>query len=131
MNNFEDVESNAVEGESLGAGAQGASAACGEEDDECREGVGGEYEKDGVEESEEMECGSEGEPDPDFMKTLTDPGKPTQAEIDRHNVNHLPFRSWCPQCVAGRARDRPHKHDSHEDRQISAAYWNCLGCGKY
>ena len=24
---------------------------------------------------------------------------PTQAEVDRHNLTHLPFRNWCPHCM--------------------------------
>ena len=36
-------------------------------------------------------------------------GKPTEAEIRAHRVSHLPFRDWCPECVAGRAKDWPHK----------------------
>ena len=42
-------------------------------------------------------------------KPMRDPGAPTQAEIDAHNVTHLPFRAWCPACVAGKSRDRPHR----------------------
>ncbi len=35
-----------------------------------------------------------------------DPGAPTQAERDAHNTTHLPFRSWCDECVQGR-KDAP------------------------
>jgi hypothetical protein len=35
-----------------------------------------------------------------------DPGAPTQAERDAHSATHLPFRSWCDECVQGR-RDAP------------------------
>ena len=34
---------------------------------------------------------------------------PSKEEVRRHNITHLPYRSWCPQCVAGRCRDDPHK----------------------
>ncbi len=34
--------------------------------------------------------------------------KPSQEEIDRHNATHIPFRNWCPFCVAGKAKDNPH-----------------------
>ena len=33
--------------------------------------------------------------------------KPSAEEIRKHNLTHLPFRSWCPICVAARARDDP------------------------
>ena len=35
---------------------------------------------------------------------------PMQAEIDRHRITHLPYRSWCPECVEGFAREGAHKH---------------------
>jgi hypothetical protein len=38
-----------------------------------------------------------------------DPGAPTQAMRDAHEATHLPFRSWCAECVHGR-RDAPPHH---------------------
>ena len=35
-------------------------------------------------------------------KALAQPLLPTTAEVEAHNVSHLPFRSWCPHCVRGR-----------------------------
>ena len=29
------------------------------------------------------------------------PYTPTQQEIDDHMTTHLPYRAWCPHCVAG------------------------------
>jgi hypothetical protein len=37
-----------------------------------------------------------------------DPGAPTQAERDAHSATHLPFRSWCDECVQGRRDAPPH-----------------------
>ena len=34
---------------------------------------------------------------------------PSEEEVRAHNVSHLPFRDWCPDCVAGRAKDWPHR----------------------
>ena len=34
--------------------------------------------------------------------------KPSQEEVDRHELTHLPFRSWCQHCVFGRAKNDPH-----------------------
>ncbi len=31
---------------------------------------------------------------------------PCQDEINRHNAAHLPFRSWCPHCVKGKAKGK-------------------------
>ena len=39
-------------------------------------------------------------------KLLQDHGAPSAAEVDRHCVTHMPYRSWCPVCVEGRARDK-------------------------
>ena len=34
---------------------------------------------------------------------------PTQAEVDRHNLTHLPFRNWCPHCMRGRGKEAPRR----------------------
>ena len=36
-------------------------------------------------------------------RILHDPGQPTQTQLEDHRVDHLPYRSWCPECVAGKA----------------------------
>jgi hypothetical protein len=48
-------------------------------------------------------------------KTLRDPGAPTPAEVERHNVTHMPYRSWCPACVEGKARDKHHSLNDEQD----------------
>jgi hypothetical protein len=54
--------------------------------------------------------------DPKLMK---DPGAPSPAEVERHNTTHMPYRSWCPICVEGRARDKPHhRHDGQDEKSI-------------
>ena len=35
------------------------------------------------------------------------PKLPSDAEVAAHNLTHLPYRSWCPHCVAAR---RPKSH---------------------
>jgi hypothetical protein len=42
-------------------------------------------------------------------------GKPTAEELRAHRVSHLPFRDWCPECVAGRAKDWPHLQRGPEE----------------
>ena len=50
----------------------------------------------------------QGEEAPDVPR-VRDPGEPTQNEIDVHaQTGRANFRSWCPHCVRGRARDGPH-----------------------
>ena len=46
---------------------------------------------------------------------LRDPGAPTAIEIDTHNVTHLPYRAWCPSCVAGKAANRAHRKMENYD----------------
>ena len=52
----------------------------------------------GVEESQEEHC-------PNIKKTEV---KPSEEEVQRHNATHVPYRSWCPYCVAGKAKAPPH-----------------------
>lgn len=40
---------------------------------------------------------------------VKDPGKPSGKEIEEHNATHLPYRSWCPICVRGRAVGIAHR----------------------
>ncbi len=47
-----------------------------------------------------------------------DPGRPTQREIDEHNVSHTPYRSWCPHCVKGQAVSSPHRGRSHREESL-------------
>ena len=35
---------------------------------------------------------------------LQDPRKPSEEEVKEHELTHLPFRSWCKHCVAGKSR---------------------------
>ena len=49
-------------------------------------------------------------------RTITRPTAPTQEEIDRHYVDHLPYRDWCPYCVEAFGRERAH-HSHHTDER--------------
>ena len=47
---------------------------------------------------------------------IADVCKPSEAEINMHNLTHLPFRDWCPYCVQGKAVSYPHiKRKQKED----------------
>ena len=35
--------------------------------------------------------------------------RPTEEEVRKHKATHLPFRDWCPECIAGAANDWPHR----------------------
>ena len=43
------------------------------------------------------------------VRAAPDPGEPSREERARHELTHLPFRSWCADCVSGRAPDDPHR----------------------
>ena len=49
-------------------------------------------------------------------KHIRDIRTPTQAEVDRHNLTHLPFRNWCPHCMKGRGKEAPHIVDRRGGR---------------
>ena len=39
---------------------------------------------------------------------MSEPVVPTAAQIAAHNISHLPYRSWCPYCVAARRPNNRH-----------------------
>ena len=47
-------------------------------------------------------------------KVFESPPMPTQAEIDRHRITHLPYRCWCPECVEAFGREKPHTRTQGE-----------------
>ena len=49
-------------------------------------------------------------------RVMKDPGQPSKEEIDEHNIDHTPYRSWCPSCVRARAIGTPHKARRDEQR---------------
>jgi hypothetical protein len=49
--------------------------------------------------------------------TLRSPVRPSAEDIATHNLNHLPYRNWCPVCVAAKAReDAPRGLQDTENR---------------
>ena len=50
---------------------------------------------------------------------LPDPGQPTQSQIEEHRIDHLPYRSWCAECVSGRATGEPHRKRHEDTRGVS------------
>ena len=42
-------------------------------------------------------------------RTLRTPEPPRDAARMAHNATHVPFRDWCPICVASRGRSSPHR----------------------
>ena len=56
----------------------------------------------GAEEEENIVADEE---EPEGIRVAPDPGAPSQSEIDKHAVLHIPFRNWCPWCVRGKCRE--------------------------
>ena len=49
-------------------------------------------------------------------RKMLDPKLPSQREVDEHCLTHLPYRNWCPRCVAGKGKAAPHfKRKSRND----------------
>ena len=43
------------------------------------------------------------------VKALPQPNVPSKEEYDRHQLTHIPYRSWCPHCIRGRGKNAAHK----------------------
>ena len=59
-------------------------------------------------------------------RPLPNPVLPDQAEIARHNIDHLPYRSWCRACVSGRGRALPHRRVDGQRRIPTLAFDYCF-----
>ena len=45
------------------------------------------------------------------------PPGPTAEELDKHELTHVVFRSWCKHCISSRAKEDPHRSvATHEGR---------------
>ena len=55
---------------------------------------------------------------------VTTPKEPGAVERSRHELTHMPCRSWCFSCVAGRGTDDPHhKSDGYSGKNVLGRYW--------
>ena len=51
-------------------------------------------------------------------RVLPTPHLPTQSERMAHRITHLPYRSWCPECVEAFAREQAHKASALSEREF-------------
>lgn len=58
--------------------------------------------------------------------SLPNPELPSQSEIDGHNIDHCPYRTWCRFCVEGRAREMAHRLQDQSVRKISTVSFDYL-----
>ena len=52
----------------------------------------------------------------ELPKTIQVDKRPSKEEVERHNVTHLPYRSWCRHCVRGKAKRRAHRKRMRKER---------------
>ncbi len=52
-----------------------------------------------------------------------DPGQPTEKDVEEHrDAAHLPYRNWCPECVAGRGTGEQHRKSPEESKVPTIAF---------
>ena len=44
---------------------------------------------------------------------------PDQGTIDRRNINHIPYRNWCPHYVKGKRKSNEHFKTRGNESQLS------------
>ena len=54
------------------------------------------------------------------------PITPSQREVDDHNVDHLPYRSWCRFCVMGRAVGEAHRSKEEDESKRAVITFDYL-----
>ena len=52
------------------------------------------------------------------------PHTPTEEEIALHNLTHVPYKSWCPQCIS--SRSRRDRHDQGGENHASPGGFPCI-----
>ena len=76
-------------------------------------------EADAADQTEPVEADEEEEVEEALVaKLLRSPTAPTAAERAAHAPTHLPYRSWCDECVAGRRDNPAHRHVEHQENSV-------------
>ena len=50
-------------------------------------------------------------------RVKSSPARPSADEVARHDVTHVPYRSWCPICIAASAREDRHPRQTKIDTE--------------
>ena len=50
---------------------------------------------------------------------MIDPRRPTEHEVEEHNLTHVPYRNWCPICVRAKGKDLDHRKSIEEERGLA------------
>lgn len=62
-------------------------------------------------------------------KGLRIPTTPSETERRDHKLTHVPFRAWCPHCVAGKAKDPAHCSLARSHDGLPKAFLDCYYVG--
>ena len=54
-----------------------------------------------------------------LAEPLKDQKRPKPEEVAIHNLTHLPYASWCPECVACKGKESPHPRENPEKERSS------------
>ena len=61
---------------------------------------------------------------------MLDPKLPSKAEIEEHEITHLPYRNWCRHCVVGRGKEAPHrKQEGDKEAGMPEIHWDFMFLG--
>lgn len=52
-------------------------------------------------------------------------GTPSTQEVQRHNIDHYPYRDWCRACVAATGRSNTHHRGGGEQNAIPVLAAEC------
>ena len=53
------------------------------------------------------------------IRGMPEPIQPSRAERERHALTHMPYKNWCPHCVAARrTADAHHRHKGDDQRTM-------------
>ena len=55
-------------------------------------------------------------------RSIPTPYIPTQAEIDEHVIDHMPYRCWCRHCLNGFGREDAHRTQGHPHRVPTVSF---------
>ena len=61
---------------------------------------------------------------------MMNPRRPSQDEVDEHEITHIPFRSWCRHCVLGRGKEAPHKKMDGAAVDMPEIHWDFMFLGE-
>ena len=83
------------------------------------------------ESDDEAVVGTEGEriraeKDEERVKKMADPRKPSDMEVEHHCLTHLPYRNWCPVCIAAKGKDLDHRKDINQARGLAGVLFRLL-----